>query len=111
MMTPILTPNGTWVQCSNGDVAAIRKEYTADNAGRITDPGKFEGEPIFAPYFWDLALQGFADDDNGQVFKFKFAFGEQDKAILADWPELAKWLGRKRTLHMSEDSQGFVRCF
>jgi hypothetical protein len=93
-----------------------RKAYTHDANGRITQPGKFENEPIFAPYFWDLALEGLADRDNGRSFDFKFDFsdiGMQSKCdirLLQDWPELKRWLGRKRTLKLVEDSQGFVHC-
>lgn len=35
-------------------------EY-ANNGTMITQPGKYEGEPVFAPHYWDLALEGFAD--------------------------------------------------
>lgn len=76
--------------------------------GRITSPGKFEGEPIFAPYYWNMALEGFSDDDNGTVFAFKFKTGSDDFTL---WPELKQWLGRSRTLRLSESEQGFVRCF
>lgn len=86
----------------------ITCEY-ANDGKRITQPGKFEGEPVFAPYFWDLALEGFSDRDDGQTFTFRFAFATTD----ADIPfrsELEQWLGRKRTLNLREDSQGFVHC-
>ncbi len=90
---------------------SIRDSYQVDSNGRITDPGKFEGEQIFVPYFWDLALSGFADTDNGKWYGFRFSFSsEQDKQLLADWPELKQWLGRKRSLKLWEDSQGFVHC-
>jgi hypothetical protein len=93
------------------ETVSIRGQYQVDSSGRINDPGKFEGEPIFAPYFWDLGLSGFADSDNGSVYGFRFSFGsEQDKQLLADWPELKQWLGRKRSLKLYEDSQGFVHC-
>lgn len=83
-----------------------------NNGERITAPGKFEGEPVFAPYFWGLALEGFSDSDDGKVFSFKFDFKTaQDQALLADWPTLKPWLGRKRTLKLWEDERGFVRCF
>jgi hypothetical protein len=82
-------------------------EY-ANDGERITQPGKFEGEPVFAPHYWDIALQGFADEDRGTSYTFKFKNGDRDFAV---WPELKKWLGRKRTLRLFEDSQGFVRCF
>lgn len=81
-------------------------EYQNDGM-RITQPGKFEGEPVFAPYYWDMGLQGFADSDNGRVYGFRFVNGGEDFKL---WPELKKWLGRKRSLKMWEDSQGFVHC-
>ena len=76
-----------------------------NNGTTITQPGKFEGEPVFAPYYWDLALQGFADADNGKVFVFTFS-AEELKAL----PALKEWLGTRRTIRLSEDSQGFVHC-
>lgn len=88
----------------------ITCEYQNDGK-RITQPGKFEGEPVFAPHFWNLALEGFSDRDDGQVFTFKL-----DQTDLSDagtnpfWRELKEWLGRKRTLRLQEDSQGFVHC-
>lgn len=84
-------------------------EYQNDGQ-RITQPGKFEGEPVFAPHFWNLALEGFADRDDGQTFTFRFAFNTTDKDI-AFKSELQAWLGSKRTLNMQEDEQGFVHCF
>lgn len=78
---------------------------------RISNPGKFEGEPIFAPYYWGLALEGFSDSDNGQVFSFRFSNKGKDGCNdFETWPELKKWLGRKRSLKLYEDSQGFVHC-
>jgi hypothetical protein len=76
--------------------------------GRITSPGKFEGEPVFAPYFWDLGLEGFADKDDGKVFGFRITKHDAGNPF---WPELKAWLGRKRSLKLLEDSQGFVHCF
>jgi len=84
-------------------------EYQNDGR-RITAPGKFEGEPVFAPYFWDLAMQGFADMDNGQVFIFKFT-KEDFEAGKPFATELKQWLGRSRMLRMRENDQGFVYCF
>lgn len=95
----------------------INTKCEYDNDGeRITSPGKFEGEPIFAPYYWDLAMQGFADSDNGTVAVFHFTkaqFGSKDpqNVDVKFAAELQAWLGRKRTLRMQEDSQGFVHCF
>lgn len=67
--------------------------------GRIASPGKFEGEPAWAPSFWDAALNGFADDDDG----VRFAFWP-DPADRREWPELA---GVAKVL-LWQDEQGFV---
>lgn len=88
-----------------------------DNDGtRITQPGKFEGEPVFAPYFWEMCLNGFADSDDGSVYTIKFHFsgkktGTAEEQELAKFPTLKEWLGRKRTLRMREDDNGFVHCY
>lgn len=73
--------------------------------GRITSPGKFEGEPIFAPHFWDIGIQGCADSDDGRVFTFRI---KRDDPEHKEFPELKRWLGRKRTVRLFEDEQGFV---
>jgi hypothetical protein len=83
---------------------SLLKEYAIDENGRITSPGKFEGESIFVPHLWSLAL---ADDDDGEVFEFKFAPDDVDPLIL-EFPELKKHLGRRRLIRLREDSQGFV---
>jgi hypothetical protein len=88
--------------------AEILSAYDVDANGRITSPGKFEGEPIFAPHFWDCGLSGFSDSDNGSVFTFKITKADSEHT---EFPELKKWLGRSRSLRLREDSQGFVHCF
>lgn len=86
----------------------VFRDYKIEQ-GRIVSPGKFEGEPIFAPYFWELGLEGFSDFDNGKVYGFRLALNGQDKSN-PFLPELKQWLGRKRSLKLWEDSQGFVHC-
>lgn len=88
-------------------IPQLQCEYTNDGE-RITSPGKFEGEPVFAPHYWSICLEGFADSDNGSVFTLRFKNADKD---FQQWPYLKKWLGRKRTLRMWEDSQGFVHCY
>lgn len=82
--------------------------YTWDASGRITSPGKFEGEPLFAPVFWGIALDGFADGDDGRTYTFRVP---KSDPMRAEFPELTEFLGRSRTLRLREDSQGFVHCF
>lgn len=86
----------------------VLRDYTVDANGVIRSPGKFEGEPIFAPHLWQVALEGFADSDNGRVFTFRI---NQDDKLRADFPELNRWLGRKRAVRIIENDQGFVHCF
>ena len=85
----------------------ILRDYQ-NRDGRIIQPGKFEGEPVFAPHYWGLGLEGFSDGDTGTVYTFRFKNGCDD---FREWPELKQWLGRKRTLRMFEDSVGFVHCY
>lgn len=71
--------------------------------GRIRSPGKYEGEPVYVPFFWEKALDGWADDqdkDGGVIF---IVMPEERRA----WPEL----GSKRVIGLREDDQGFVREF
>jgi hypothetical protein len=82
-------------------------EYENDGV-RITAPGKFEGQPVFAPYFWDLALDGMADREEGAAFVF---FIPKDDGERNQWPTLSKWLGRSRTLRLKQNDQGFVLCY
>lgn len=77
----------------------LQSEYSVDESGRITNAGKFEREPLWAPYFWGAALDGMADDDDGHYFRFDLT--DDDKAL---WPELA---GHK-LVKLIEDSNGFV---
>jgi len=85
----------------------ILAQYRVDEIGRIISPGKFEREPIFAPYFWDIALNGFADSDNGKVFSFRI---NKDDPAHKEFPELKRWLGRKRSLRLLITETGFVYC-
>ena len=40
---------------------AISKEQMTEYVIAVNHPGKFEGEPIYVPYFWDLVLNGSQD--------------------------------------------------
>lgn len=85
----------------------ILNDYTINSSSMITSPGKFEGEPIFAPYYWENGLNGMADEDNGETFTFDLTADDY-----AMWPELRDWMGNdeSNTLIMSESEQGFVTC-
>ena len=78
--------------------AEIELAYKVVN-GRIVSPGKFEGEMIYVPHFWEIFLDGFADRDNGNVLGFDVS--AEDKK---EFPELRK----RRTVKLYERSDGFV---
>jgi hypothetical protein len=81
-------------------------EYENDGV-TITAPGKFEGEPVFAPYYWDQALEGCADVDDCETGEFQFAVDEKDLAL---HPALGEWLGDSKILTLFEDEAGFIHC-
>lgn len=78
----------------------VLKEFVLSGE-RITSPGKYEGQLIFIPYFWEKGLDGWADAeaDNGDYI---FLVMPEDKA---EFPEL----GGQKTLRLHEDAEGFVR--
>lgn len=65
----------------------------------ITQPGKFEGEPTWATYFYSLWSEGIADHDVG--FRAYFLVTHEDRLL---YPELA---GIRR-ISLTEDANGFV---
>lgn len=82
--------------------AQILESYDVEN-GIIVSPGKFEGEPAYVPYFWELGLDGMADEDHtdegGTVYRFNI---ETDDRIF--FPELVKY----QRIELRESEQGFV---
>ncbi|MGH9890685.1 MAG: hypothetical protein ACREA0_01615 [bacterium] len=40
----------------------ILKKFTVNEHGIIQSPGKFEGEMLYAPYFYDATLDGRGED-------------------------------------------------
>lgn len=49
--------------------AEIETEYRVEN-DIIRSPGKFEGESVMAPYFYDLFLAGMSDDEHENYSAF-----------------------------------------
>jgi len=76
----------------------ILKNYEIIN-GMILSPGKFEGEMLYVPYYWDLFLNGGADSDNGKVLTFNVS--DEDKV---QFPELKK----RNKVRLMEREDGFV---
>ena len=79
-----------------------RKDIEADYTivgGRIQNPGKFEMEMLYVPYFWEAYLNGCADRDNGTVLGFDVT--AEDKI---EFPELK----RRRTVRLMQRDDGFI---
>lgn len=66
---------------------------------RITEPGMFEGEARYVPYYWSLYLDGFTDRDDGQILGFDITPDEK-----THFPEL----GKRRTVKLYQRDDGFV---
>lgn len=76
----------------------VLKEYKVEN-GIIRSPGKFENCPIYAPYFYDMLMNGMADEDYGGEAYFDISDDE-----IEEYPELA---GIKQ-IGLAEDDNGFI---
>lgn len=77
----------------------ILKEYAVNLHGVIKTPGKFEGEMLYVPFYWEIFLDGFADRDNGKILSFDVT--KEDKLM---FPELAK----RKTVKLYQRDDGFV---
>ena len=77
----------------------IMEMYDVNEQGVIKSPGKFEGEMLYVPYFWDLGLEGDYDFDEDGVFGFEISTED-----IAQFPELAG----VKVLLLEESDTGFV---
>ena len=92
-------------------IQSIREEYDVLD-GIIRNPGKFECECEWVPYYWELALNGDGEDvteytDDGETAG-EIA-GEIAFRFTVD-PDEADAFGLEcgATVEISQDSQGFV---
>lgn len=61
----------------------VLKEYQVNDKGIITNKGKFEGEKLYVPYFFDAVMNGFSDEI-GESLDI-FILTKEDKT---EFPEL-----------------------
>ena len=83
-------------------LAKAHEDYTVVD-GVIRNPGKFEGECVWVPYYWALVLNGEGEDEldeNGEVLATEFVVDSEE--------EEAFGLECGATVEVFEDSQGFV---
>jgi hypothetical protein len=74
----------------------IMRDYKPNKYGRISAPGKFEGEMVYVPYFWAV---GQPDEEDEGVYTYKVNADDR-----AEFPELEG----KSEVWLVEDEQGFV---
>jgi hypothetical protein len=83
----------------------IEQEFSLTSRGTIKAPGKFEGEMLWVPYFYEATSMGESDAD--------FSFGDGDTWVgflifqggdFKEFPELEGSYG----ISLEENSQGFV---
>ena len=79
--------------------------YDVNEQGVIVNPGKFEGEMEYIPYFWDFCMNGFDEVfwNKNDVMISVFPILEDD---VKEYPELKDCLGM--FLYLWEDNSGFV---
>ena len=69
---------------------------------KITDPGKFEGEPTYVPYFWAMDDEDDCYEDiDGNCIR-EFFVAPKDEQRFPDLRDVYK-------IELWEDEQGFVR--
>jgi hypothetical protein len=84
----------------------IQEEYSVNEYGLITDPGKFEGEPIYIPVFYDFCLESGADEELYDDCETLFSFFKIDGLDTAQHGIPAECAGK--VLCLWETEQGFV---
>lgn len=79
----------------------IQEDYRVVS-GRVTRPGKFEGEMLYVPYFWEAVLDGFGSDSEDDEGVVEISVTAEDRAQFRE-------LRGVRVVRLCEDEQGFVR--
>jgi len=83
--------------------AAITEDYDVDDLGTIRSPGKFEGEPVYAPYFWEVLLNGDGTptyDDSGNEWTL-ISVNDEERA---EFPELRN----AQNIALTVNNEGFI---
>ena len=83
-------------------LAKVHEEYTVAD-GIIRNPGKFECECVWVPYYWDLVLDGEGEDEfdeDGESVATKFVVDSEEAEAFG--------LECGAIVELFEDSQGFV---
>lgn len=86
-------------------------DYATNEAGLITTPGKYAGQPLYVPAFWEASAQGIHDDEYTDRAGRHFIVFRITADDLLQWPELRDDNGwAYQLIVLCEDAQGFVTC-
>jgi hypothetical protein len=77
----------------------LKEQYAVNRRGVIVTPGKFVGQMLYVPYFWDKYLNGLADDTTGDIITFFIT--DEDRQ---EFPEL----GQARVITLLEIERTLV---
>ena len=83
----------------------LMEEFKFNEAGVITSPGKFEGEMIYVPYFWEASMNGAGDEggNEAQGYWFGVVITPEDRE---NFPEHLN--SEDYGIIMGESDSGFV---
>lgn len=95
-------------------------EFQFDTEGRITSPGKFEGEMIYVPYFWECFVDGSMAEErpdgsirmdvieDDKVF-FKFMMNqEREPSRIQGLARALEILKKKTSISFDQSDDGFI---
>lgn len=92
------------------------REYTLSQTGVIQNPGMFEGCMLWVPYFWNVVLDGLADEQHGGVAsvtvtkedKDYFAQLAKENPQIPCLTEVARMLRRRVRIRLYQRDDGFA---
>ncbi len=79
----------------------ILRQYNINEHGVIQSPGKFEGEMLYMPHFWECHLNGESNTNQDGSFSVPIEKGEREI-----FPELGS--KRRKVVNFDIDDNGFV---
>lgn len=78
--------------------AAITEAFTVNSHGRIMSLGKFAGQRLYVPYFWNKVIEGWQDDEDEDGTPV-FYVTEEDRA---EFPEIPRKVSQIRLVEQED---------